>query len=49
MIVLTHVFLAFEDDGSMQDWFFGALTVSAVYIQLDRIKQDLINTLDILE
>ncbi|NCX69263.1 MAG: MBL fold metallo-hydrolase, partial [Rhodobacteraceae bacterium] len=30
------VFLAFEDDGSMQDWFFGALTVSAVYIQLDR-------------
>ena len=43
------VFLAFEEDGSMQDWFFGALTVSAIYIQLDRIKQDLINTLDTLE
>ena len=44
--IVGGVFLAFEEDGAVADWFAGAITVSAVYMQLDRIKNDLIALLD---
>ena len=40
------VFLAFEEDGAVADWFAGSIAVSAVYLKLDRIKNDLISLLD---
>ena len=44
--IVGTVVLCFEEDGSMHDWMAGSLTISNVYLQLDRIKRDLIKTVE---
>jgi len=44
--IVGTVILCFEEEGSMHDWMAGSLTISNVYLQLDRIKRDLIKTVE---